>query len=712
MRLRALILLPFLLGLSFLAVQAQTATTLQPGVPVDRDLGAGRVHEFTVNTKESSFVQLVVEQQGIDVVIKIVSPDGKALAECDTPNGDEGKERVSFLAKDAGRYSISISPLNSDQPDTGHYQIKLIEVRAATEEEIEAGKNRETAKAKGIALLLDLRDAIAQIKSPHTRINAQLTAATLLREHDEKSAAKYLSDAVVDLKQAIAAGDGEEDPEDAMSQFAAVGQLRTEVIRILAETDPDAALSFLQSTTPKYSPYGNPRELVNQESALELSIVDQIARKDPNRALQLARQNLKKAYSPALISTASQLAEKNPELATDFVHEIAGKILGEEKLISHVEAANLAMTLMNYRAGAARVELEVKDSAPRMPQVTMMQRQPKLSPGLLSEQDYKQLVQKIMREVTSYNPATSRTYPGGDALWVVISGLRSLGAELDKVVSGSTAVLDKKQSELMGNGNNQWVNQFQEYANAVANNPADGALETIEKAPAAFREQLYVMLANKEATNGDLDRAKQILSEHVNNPYQRSQALKSIEQQELDRVMTSGKIEEALRNIGEMRTPGERAEHLMQLASQIGSDQKRATALALLEQARSLLPPSPQAQDQIQMSALLEIAHAFAPYDSKRSFEMVDPLIDQFNDLCTAARTLEGFGFVYFDHDELDMQNEGSLAEIAEQMSDLLGSLALINFDRAKATSDKLRLPEVRLHVYLQIAERAITGKE
>jgi len=41
-----------------------------------------------------------------------------------------------------------------------------------------------------------------------------------------------------------------------------------------------------------------------------------------------------------------------------------------------------------------------------------------------------------------------------------------------------------------------------------------------------------------------------------------------------------------------------------------------------------------------------------------------------------------------------------------------LGSLALINFDRAKASSDKLRLPEVRLHVYLQIAQQTIKGEQ
>ena len=42
------------------------------------------------------------------------------------------------------------------------------------------------------------------------------------------------------------------------------------------------------------------------------------------------------------------------------------------------------------------------------------------------------------------------------------------------------------------------------------------------------------------------------------------------------------------------------------------------------------------------MTALLEFARAFSNYDVKRSFEIVDPLIDQFNEICEAARKLEG----------------------------------------------------------------------
>ena len=111
------------------------------------------------------------------------------------------------------------------------------------------------------------------------------------------------------------------------------------------------------------------------------------------------------------------------------------------------------------------------------------------------------------------------------------------------------------------------------------------------------------------------------------------------------------------------------------------------------------------------MIALLEIARAYSNYDSKHSFEIIAPLIDQFNDICTAARSLQGFGVEYFQNDELDVRGEGSLAQLAEQFSGVLGDLALVNFDRAKAETDKLRLPEVRLHVYLQIAQVSIGGE-
>ncbi|HEX7772956.1 MAG TPA: PPC domain-containing protein, partial [Pyrinomonadaceae bacterium] len=510
-KLRVLILLPLVVCFSLATVHAQTS--LQLGTPIERTLGPGQVHEFTVNLEENSFIQLVVEQRGIDLFVKVSSPSGKNLGEYDTPNGADGPENVSFVASTAGTYRITISPLGTTDQTTGRYEIKVLELRKATDDELKAKKNLEEAKTKGIALLAEIESTLPQIKSPHNRIQGQLKAAELLWEINEKRAAKLMTDAIAGIKEFMA--DLDLDGEEYLMQYHAIAQLRQEVIRLLAERDPDAALSFLQSTTSRYSPYNSSRELLTEESTLELSIASHVSQKDPNKAAQIVRRNLKQAYSYNLIPTAAQIAQKNPELAKELGHEIAGKLLSEERLIKNVDAANLAMMLLRTYT-APEVQVVAKDTA------TPSQ------PSLLSEEEYKQLMQKALDEVLSYTRRGINQ--SSDAIWNLIPGLQSMGDQMERAINGSKAALDKKFAEISG-GNDTIVNSMQAIQNAMNSNTAEAALETIEKAPADYREQLYVQLANREAANGDAARARQIINDHIANPYQRRQALASIEQQ-------------------------------------------------------------------------------------------------------------------------------------------------------------------------------------
>lgn len=56
------------------------------------------------------------------------------------------------------------------------------------------------------------------------------------------------------------------------------------------------------------------------------------------------------------------------------------------------------------------------------------------------------------------------------------------------------------------------------------------------------------------------------------------------------------------------------------------------------------------------------------------------------------------------------MLSGSSVTQIAQRMSVLLGTLAITNFERARATSERITLPEVRLKVYLDIAQQTIQG--
>jgi hypothetical protein len=111
------------------------------------------------------------------------------------------------------------------------------------------------------------------------------------------------------------------------------------------------------------------------------------------------------------------------------------------------------------------------------------------------------------------------------------------------------------------------------------------------------------------------------------------------------------------------------------------------------------------------MTALLEVARAFSRYDSKRGFEVVEPLLDQFNEMSAAALVLNGFGQDFYRDGELAMENGNSVANFGNQLILTLSTLATSNFDRAKAGVERLERPEVRLTAYLAIAQQAIGGE-
>ena len=682
-------LLPLLICI-FVTANAQSQTTLQVGTPIERTLEQAQSQVFTITLQENTFVQLVVEQRGIDVVVRVFSPEAKTIGEFDSPNGNNGPEHVSFVGPAAGAYRINVSPLNPGDPSTGRFEIKLLEVRPATEQEIKASKNQEVAKGKGIALVVEMEGLIAQIKSPVTRIRTQLQAAQLIWSSDEKRASKYFADATTGFKEYLASLDATD--ESYPQQYQAISELRYQVIQILADRDPDAALSFLYSSKPPPNPTETRRYSSSQEGLFELAIANQIARTDPNRALQIARQTLKTHYSTNLVSTVGLLRLKNPELAAQFASEIASKLLNE-KLLTNPEAASVAVNLLRF----GHQQNNGSVLSPDGPRV-----------AILGDEQYRELLQKAVTEALSYSQRpSSQSSPERDAAMNLLDGLRQCGSELDTVSGGSAAAVAKKVTELSG----QDPAVADQYQKIIADSPADTVLETIENTPVDQREQLYIQLASREVNKGDLARARQIVNQRVTNPYQRRNALASITQQEISVAIGKGKIDEALRIIGGLRTPRDRAIFITQIAPQIGAGQKRANAINFLEQAKSLLGPSLPAQDQSQMQALVEIARAFGKYDVKRSFEILDPLIDQVNDLCTAARTLEGFGMESYDDEELNLQNGGSVPQAALQVTNALGTLALANFERARAASDRLRLPEVRLRAYIEIAQQTIQNK-
>ena len=109
----------------------QAASELPLLSPVERELKGGETHAYTVSLEQGQFLYALVEQNGVDVVVRVFSPDGHAVAFADSPNDQWGTEPILLLADAAGYYRVEIGSTNIRAP-AGRYQIKIIALRQAT----------------------------------------------------------------------------------------------------------------------------------------------------------------------------------------------------------------------------------------------------------------------------------------------------------------------------------------------------------------------------------------------------------------------------------------------------------------------------------------------------------------------------------------------------------------------------------------------------
>jgi CHAT domain-containing protein/Tfp pilus assembly protein PilF len=105
--------------------------SLEPGKPIERELSGGQSHSYKITMISGQYLQVVVAQRGIDVVVALFTPDGKKISEVDSEHLVEGSETVSVIAEAPGAYLIEARSVEKTAR-AGRYEIKVEELRAAT----------------------------------------------------------------------------------------------------------------------------------------------------------------------------------------------------------------------------------------------------------------------------------------------------------------------------------------------------------------------------------------------------------------------------------------------------------------------------------------------------------------------------------------------------------------------------------------------------
>ncbi|HBL29997.1 MAG TPA: hypothetical protein DD490_24420 [Acidobacteria bacterium] len=167
---------------------------------------------FTIEVPRGWFLEVSVEQQGIDLMVTAAGPRGEGAVTIDTPTGDRGAEILPFVAADGGPQTLSVA---GSEGGRGRFELRIVALRPAGD--------RDRARAEAAVL------------------DAAGTA-----EKDPATAEKLLRQAVERWKQGA-------DPRGAALTWRRLGEVERRLGKPDAAVDCyEAALRLVRQTGDRY----------------------------------------------------------------------------------------------------------------------------------------------------------------------------------------------------------------------------------------------------------------------------------------------------------------------------------------------------------------------------------------------------------------------------------------------------------------------------
>jgi hypothetical protein len=555
---------------------------------------------------------------------------------------------------------------------------------------------RKALEQKALALLDEVVSDAQLLKTAINRLRIQINAADLIWSRDETRARALFEKSVKDFSELV----GSIDTSDQYfyNLIQAPTQLYNEMLQILEQRDPQMALDFVRHTHLPQPPQASSKYTnTSYELQVESQIASQIAGKNPKLALQIAMTSLDKGFSANIMGVLSQLQDKDREGAAKLANALVKKLLTENLLVNN-DAAGVAINLLTMMR---RQEAHGPASTGKTPATFN-------SAPLIDAQAYRDLMEvtinAALNSSTAPNPSDWRERNIAQTL---LMGLQNIMPDVEKLAPTRVAALERKVADFQKTfdpGTRFW----QDNQEVLQKGSLDDMLGLVSKAPPEMRDQLYQQAAWKALSQGESERARQIINDNVTNPIERRRMLEEVERQSAMKAASEGKLEVARQSLARLRTNEERAMALAQLANTVSGKGDKKTALQLLEEARSLL--GNRAENFAQLQAQLQIARSLGPLEPARSFEILEAMVSQLNELLGAAEVLNGFEQQYYNEGELIWQGT-TLSNLLYQFVNDLGQLAPSDFDRVKNIAMKFGRPEVRLMAQMFMARAVLSDQ-
>lgn len=564
------------------------------------------------------------------------------------------------------------------------------EPNADKEQQDKASKEQqEEAQKKLTAQALELLDAVVKdserLTLPQNRAYVSINAAVLLWKYDEQEARGLFKNAAADLHAVMSEPDVEEMPRGYRQKMERT-QLREKLLFSVARFDARLARALLEETRPAPSQKKNGEGPGENEEEFEARLATVIAQSDPSQAVEMARKSLAKGFSYNLPNLLDEIQKKDAEAAAQLASDILTK-LKTTTVATNQEAFNIAVRLLQMATAEQPKKSADKEAKP-----------------LLSEPSLRELAELIAAAALNAPQDTAARY----------MDISFLMPQLEKYAPSRAQQIRRRNAQEEGEDGEsaEEMAGWQQYQKLMETGTVDDWLAAAEKVEPGMRETYYRQAAFKLTMEGKTDRARQVISEHITDADQRAQMLKELDRQALSLSASQGKMDDTRKYLSSVSSNEERIAALAQLASSVAQKGDKKVALQLLEEARNLSPSRPKYSRQL--VAQLQIARAYAVADPDQSFALLEPTIDQLNDII-AAGLLIGEFFAEEDavrNDEMVIQPFVQMVESFQlQYGKDLNTLARANFTRTRDAAERFQRYEVRLLARLMVAQSVLAPK-
>ncbi len=556
----------------------------------------------------------------------------------------------------------------------------------------ETGDAAKEKQRRQVVLINQLLGDIPTLKLGENRAYVNAKVGNLVWKTDEKLARTLFQSAVGELINAQNLA--EADTKNSNYQYDLLnGQnIRPQILSTIANRDAELALDYLVKTRPpniskallnssvKSSKIKNSNNnyanLVQTETNLEQNFIRLAADQNPERAVKLLKESLKKGFSNETLNLLKKLSAKDAEAANEIASEIVAKLIQKGFDVEgqyYSQNPNIALTfLTEFIREKGQNEKFIKFDSSQ--------------------------IQTLADKLVSFFLQQNRNdgnYYAGSILTIAeklspssVAKLKQTQNTIRRQHSFGLDYYDPEINKLLGSGDTT----------------AEMILGAAAKVPAASRSQIYQMAANKYAQQGDLSRATEVLSDNFSDDAL-EEMLRNINYQYSYNLINAGKFVEAERLIDEF-PENMRLNALINLANAIyqkNPEENKSYAASVLGKARSSIAYKPE--DSNEMSVLTQIISAYARIESSEAFRIFESLTPQINELSEAAAITYGFQkSSNVKGGEFVITNGNSLGIISFDNS-VFKELAEKDFDRTMNLINSFSRHENQVALKMQLAE-------